>query len=152
MSKGKRVSSSQARASHECIMSPRLSSSSCHLHHNIKAIIKAIIIIMSSSCTSNHHHLNWTNHHRSSTISSRSGNHQVHQLDHGLHHKVQRLKAITKSYIINKHHQGHPSPSSGLHYIIRVLMGQHQFIMSTSINLAASYCDHCKGHHQASYT
>ena len=60
---------SSSNLHYECIMSPRLSSSSCHLHHGIKAIIKAIIkschlhhgtkaimkaiiIIMSSSCTS----------------------------------------------------------------------------------------------------
>ena len=39
------------------------------------------------------------------TIIKGSSNHQVHQLDHGLHHKVLWLKAINNSYIINNHHQ-----------------------------------------------
>ena len=65
--------------------------------------------------------------------SSRSNIIKVHQLDHGLHHKVQRLKAITKGYIINKeapYHQPSLRKHHGLHHIIKVLMGQQRTIIN----------------------
>ena len=91
-----------------------------------KAQAKHIIIFMSSpSWPQGHHHQGHQMqglHHQGNQASSRHLQYGfisiiIMSKHHGLHHKVQRLKAITKSYIINKHHQGHPSPLSGLHHI-----------------------------------
>ena len=105
MNKGMRVSSSQARASHECIMSPRLSSSSCHLHHRIKAIIKATIIMMYI----------------------RSSSSQLDQSPQELHHIIKIKQSSTRRLLLHK-----PSLSRhhGLHHIIRVLMGHQRTIIS----------------------
>ena len=85
-----------------------------------------------SSWTSDHHHLKWT---MGSTIKCNGSKPSARATSSTI-----IIKASIS--IMSRHH--------GLHHIIRVLMGQYQLIMSTSINLAASYCDHCKGHHQVS--
>ena len=128
-------SSSTSKASHvtSCISScPKLiKQSPLWMYH----VTKAIIIMMSSP--------SWP-----------QGHHQVH----GLHHQTDQASSWTSDHHhlnwTNQHMSSTISSSNqldhGLHHIIRVLMGQYQLIMSTSINLATSYCDHCKGHHQVS--
>ena len=79
------------------------------------------------------------------------------------HHQViQHGSTISKGYIINKQA---PSPSFGLHHIkqapspssqsMKPSKDHHQlskapWTSSTSIDLAASCCDHYKGHHRVS--
>ena len=124
----------------------RLSSSSCYLHHG------------RNSSSSNHH----CHHHHGPKASYSMGSNHMDQWRLWRHKTLsshlQQGSTISKG---SKHHQGisnmaPPSPWSSWVSIMGFITSSgsswdhHQLIMSTSINLAASYCDHCKGHHQVS--